>query len=141
MKRLVKSIAFVAILGIVTVLNPVHAKTPAEKTFQDREKKRKDDLKAFNVLLRPFEGREKVKMYVMKSAGERLSVRLIAPDGTPLLSFLTEKKAELVYRNFNFSDAEEGVYKLSVSNGTQTVVREIIFKRAKTVVEPVLVIK
>lgn len=141
MKSFVKLFAIAIATGALIVTNTASATPQGDPIKVNQAQNQDKSPSAFNVLLKPSVKNEKIKMFLIKPAGQRLSVRLIAPDGTPLLSFLTDKKAENVYRNLNFTDAEEGVYKLSVTNGKETVVREIVYKRRHTIVEPSLVVK
>lgn len=141
MKSLVKLFAVPMIAGVLMLTSNVNANSNTDTSIKTTTVQSQDGPSKFSVVLRPSVKQERVKLFLTKASGQRLSVRLSAPDGTPLMTFLTEKKKESVYRNLNFTDAEEGVYKLSVTDGKETVVREIVYKRQQTIVEPSLVIK
>lgn len=96
---------------------------------------------SFSLILQPIKNSERIRMIIEKEKGKKLNVQLVSPNGNSILSFTTDKKSESVLRKFNFSEAEEGVYTLEVSDGAETINKKIILQRARVEIKTTLAVE
>jgi hypothetical protein len=86
---------------------------------------------AFNILMLQLQHSQTVRVAFEKPVNKSLKVVLKNPEGDEILSFFVDMKTKLVYRNFNFTNAEMGIYKLEISDRNTKIVKNIKIDRIK----------
>ena len=84
----------------------------------------------FEVEVKPMATSERVQIQIDNPEHRQLTVTLYDAAGTPLYKFGVSKKQSGFQQDFNFTGAEEGIYKLSVSDGKHQVNKEIVLSRS-----------
>ena len=83
----------------------------------------------FNISLDRQESEEKITVHIENPGKKNLSISLHGPDGVMLDNFFTGRKFVKMSKDYNFSDADEGMYTLVVSDGAHKITRHIKFAR------------
>ena len=86
---------------------------------------------AFNILMLQLQHTQTVHVVFEKPVNKSLKVVLRNPEGDQIFSFFVDMRTKTVSRNFNFTDAELGVYKLEISDRNTTIVKNIKIDRVK----------
>lgn len=87
------------------------ASTPTDETFQ--------------VGMYRVQNSLSMKVLLEKETGEKVYVRLLNQRGQVLHEETLNKKMKKYARNFDFSQISDGNYTLEVTNGTQSIRKEI----------------
>ena len=123
MKNLVKAVAVILAALASTFSqpsfaafkhNPVH--TPVKSCTAES---------SFSVELKAQPNREVIFLTIKNPGRKNLSVTLNAPDDFTIDNFCTGKKHDQLDKTYNFSEADEGVYTIVVSDGVQTIKKQI----------------
>ena len=124
MKQLIKPTAIILAALATTFSQPllaavkpaphhltVRAATPEENTF--------------SIELNPQASRQVIFLTIKNPAKKNLSVTLNGPGGYTLDNFYTGKKKNQLNKAYNFSEADEGVYTIEVSDGVSKIKKQI----------------
>lgn len=84
----------------------------------------------FKVELKQVQKGSAVRLLVLKQEGKKVRVRLFNPDGELINSFVTTKTTSRVTRDFNFNEADTGVYTLEISDKNNSVKSQFEVKRS-----------
>ena len=85
--------------------------------------------------LQPVPNSSTIQLILQKPVGKRIWITFKDPQGEPIERFCTEKKGRGIYRNYNFTEANEGVYSFQITDGKETVTKTV--KLESTVQAPV----
>jgi hypothetical protein len=131
MKTFVKPIVAGLLASSTFLMNPVLAseKNPIDHKLVNRVIS--DYRKSFTLELYQVSNSETIRAIIGKPEGKNLFVTLRDPQGFQLYKFFTAKKNNRIDKDFDFSEAEQGVYTLEVSDGETKVVKQIKLQRAK----------
>jgi hypothetical protein len=99
-------------------IDPKHAVSPA----------------TFNIKLNELRDSQKVRVTFEKQVDKSLTVTLKDPNGDELITYVVNRKATVLYQDFNFKDADYGVYQLEISDKGNKVIKEINFQRVRSAV-------
>lgn len=119
MSRIITSLTFIFIGALVLFVNPATAgedhtepwynfkrTTAHEQSFRMELKKKKEGLG--------------IQLLLLKTEGKKVWVRLLNPDGVQISSFMT-KNSSRVIRDFNFNEADAGIYTFEISDKNQKI--------------------
>jgi hypothetical protein len=88
---------------------------------------------SFKVSLERIQNSQTIRVIFEKPLEKSLRVSLTDPFGAEIFSFNVNMKTKIIYQNFNFSDADFGIYKLAISDKKTVVVKQIKIERVKPV--------
>lgn len=83
----------------------------------------------FELEVKPMAKTERVQIQIDNPEHKQLTVTLHDANGNPLYKFVVSKTQSSVEQSFNFTGAEEGVYKFTVSDGKHLVNKEVVLSR------------
>jgi hypothetical protein len=86
----------------------------------------------FNIKLSELQGVQKVRIIFEKPLDKSLSVTLKDPNGDDLITYTVNQKANVIYQDFDFKDADYGIYQLVISDRGNKVVKQINFQRVRS---------
>jgi hypothetical protein len=141
MKTFVKPIVAGLLASSSFLMNPVLASDKSPVNFHIMNGVTAYDKESFTIELRRMSNSETIRAIIAKPEGKRVSVTLKDPNGLSLYNFFTESKSNRVGKDFNFSDAEQGIYTLEVSDGKTKVIKQIKLQRTETVQETKLTVE
>lgn len=118
--------------------NTIFANTDSSKINPAKDLNDRTTASTFSLIIQPLKNVDRVRMIIEKEKGKKLQVRLLSPDGYSIIAFTTDKKSESVLRKFNFIDADEGVYTIEVTDGTETITKKIKLQRTKVEIKTTL---
>ena len=88
----------------------------------------KSEANEFGIEIHQLQYSQKVKVAFEKPANKSLTVILRNPDGDELLRFYLNMKVKVIFRNFDFTDAAQGIYHLEISDNKTTIVKQIVLE-------------
>jgi hypothetical protein len=84
---------------------------------------------SFSIELNPQANRQVIFLTIINPGKKNLSVTLNGPGGYTLDNFYTGKKKNQLDKAYNFSEADEGVYTIEVSDGVSKIKKQIKLER------------
>ena len=90
--------------------------------------KHSDNPASFNIRLNELQDVQKVRITFEKPVDKSLTVTLKDPNGDELVTYSIRVKSTVIYQDFNFKDADYGIYKLEISDKGNKVIRQINFQ-------------
>ncbi len=84
----------------------------------------------FTIRLNPVTNREVITLDIDNPGKKNLSVTLKTVDGYIIDNFCTGKKLLKMNKDYNFSQADEGLYTLVITDGKQVIKHNIKLERA-----------
>jgi len=88
----------------------------------------------FNIRLNELQDVQKVRITFEKPVDKSLTVTLKDPNGDELVTYSIRVKSTVIYQDFNFKDADYGIYKLEISDKGNKVIRQINFQPVRPAV-------
>jgi len=126
MKTLINTFVLALALGTATFANPVEIKAPTRPTAPA----------TYQVGMFSSVDGTRLNVIVDKASGGHVDIRLKEADGTVLYSQHVGKKEATLRVKLNVSELPDGDYLVEVTNGVETITKNITLS-TKTPVEPV----
>ncbi|MFT3747230.1 MAG: hypothetical protein QM768_02900 [Agriterribacter sp.] len=128
MSRIITSLTFIFIGALVLFFNPATAgedntapwynfkrTTAYEQPFRMELKKKKEGLG--------------IQLLLLKTEGEKVWVHLLDPDGVQISSFMNKNSSRVV-RDFNFNEADAGIYTFEIFDKNQKIRSQFEIKQS-----------
>ena len=87
---------------------------------------------SFKISLQRLQNSETIRVIFEKPLDKSLIVSLKDPEGAEIFRFNVNMNTKIIYQNFNFSDADLGIYKLEISDRKTVVIKQIKIQRIKS---------
>ncbi|MBS1914980.1 MAG: hypothetical protein JST87_01820 [Bacteroidetes bacterium] len=131
MKTLLKPVAALLIAGcsFVAVPNFASAKSPLFNRFAKTGVAVKAE--SFSVTIHKLGNSEIIRLFIDKAETKRLYVSLKDAEGNSISNFLTEKGTGRFSKDYNFDQADEGLYTLEISDGKSKIIKKIKLERVR----------
>jgi hypothetical protein len=134
MKTNLKFVAAGIIAGATSLYLAVPLMAAVGSPLYGVEKKAVFGPEKFSISLSQVSNSGKINLHVEKGNNVSLTVTLRNANGDVVNEYSIKKTETDYSQNYDFSQAEEGLYKLVVSDGHQTVTKEIKYEQPKTVI-------
>jgi hypothetical protein len=126
-----------AAAGIVAGVTSLYLSAPllaaVSHPIYSVEKKAVLGPEKFSISISQISNTGKIDLHIEKGSDIKLTVTLRDTNGEVVSGFTISKKDTDCNKEYDFSQAEEGIYTLAVSDGHQMVVKQIKFEEYQTI--------
>lgn len=128
MSRIITSLIFICTGAFVLFVNPVAAGEHHTEPWYNF-KKTTEHKQSFRMELRKKKEGAGVQLIILKTEEKKVLVRLLNPEGVQISNFVIKNSGRVV-RDFNFNEADTGIYTFEVSDKNQKIKSQFEIKES-----------